>query len=95
MTPMREAEEPTELIYPPSHSWLPALSAAGLAGLVVGLFAWWPYAVIGGAVAVVSLIGWLRGTGRDMARLPRKQPLATAPIPLSGSTARSKATDGA
>lgn len=97
MSAMRDAEEPTELIYAPAHSWLPALAAAGLAGLVVGLFTWWPYAAIGGGVALVALIAWLRETGRDIARLPRRQPLSTAPIPLSGSTSTtgSKASDGA
>ena len=33
-----------------------------------GLFAWWPYSVIGGLVALFSLIGWLRANrGRDRA----------------------------
>ena len=91
---MRDAQEPTELVYPPRSSWAPALLAAGLAGLIAGLFTWWPYAVLGAAVALPALISWLRTAGREIARLPRKQEMATAPIPLSHRT-RSKASDGA
>jgi hypothetical protein len=76
--------EPTELIYQPKPSWTPALLAAGLAGLGVGLFTWYPYAVIGGVVALVALRGWLVDSVRSIARLPRKQRISSAPIPLTG-----------
>jgi hypothetical protein len=86
--------EPTELIYQPKPSWAPALLAAGMAGLVVGLFTWYPYAVIGGAVALFALRGWLVDSVRSIARLPRRQRLSTAPIPLTG-VAREKRTEQA
>jgi hypothetical protein len=52
---------------------------------VVGLFAWWPYSVIGGVVALLSLIGWLRANRAEIARMPNRQHTDTAPIPLSVS----------
>jgi hypothetical protein len=76
--------EPTELIYQSAPSALPALFAAGLAGVVIGLYAWWPYAVIGGVVVLISLFGWLRQNRRDIAAMPNRQSTDTAPIPLSG-----------
>lgn len=78
-----EIPEPTELIQPPRSSWTPALLAAGLGGLIAGLFTWWPYAVIAGFVVLLGLISWLRHAGRDLLSLPRRQRVSTAPIPLS------------
>jgi hypothetical protein len=79
-----DSREPTELIYPPKPSWAPALFAAGLAGTIVGLFDWFPYGVIGAVVALFALRSWLRSSWLGMARLPRRQRLSTAPIPLTG-----------
>jgi hypothetical protein len=91
---MNDAPEPTELVYPPRSSWQPSLLAAGLAAAIAGaVFIWWPYGVIGGFVALVALISWLRTAGRELSRLPRHQPIATAPIPLSPRTRKS--SDGA
>ncbi len=74
--------EPSELIYPPRSSWLPAILAAGLGGLITGLFTWWPFALIGGAVALLALRAWIRDAGREHTRLPRRQRASTAPLPL-------------
>jgi hypothetical protein len=82
---MSQPPEPTEVIYQPRPSASPALFALGLAAVVVGLFAWWPYAVIGGVVALFSLIAWLRTNRGEIARMPRRQHTDTAPIPLSVS----------
>jgi hypothetical protein len=90
---MNETPEPTELIYAPRSSWSPAILAGGLAGLVAGLFTWWPYAAIGGAFAVVALIAFLRAGWRDLVKLPRSQPVATSPLPLTRRTR--KASDPA
>ena len=81
---MSQPPEPTELIYQSASSALPALFAAGLAGVIIGLYAWWPYSVIGGVVALVALIGWLRQNRREIAAMPNRQHTGTAPIPLSG-----------
>jgi hypothetical protein len=82
---MTQPPEPTEVIYLPRPSAAPALLALGLAAVVVGLFAWWPYAVIGGVVALFSLVAWLRNNRNEIARMPRRQHTDTAPIPLSVS----------
>jgi hypothetical protein len=80
---MSQPPKPTEVIYLPRPSVLPALFAFGFAALIVGLFAWWPYSVIGGAIALLSLIGWLRANRSEIARMPNHQRTDTAPIPLS------------
>jgi hypothetical protein len=82
---MTQPSKATEVIYLPRSSAHPALFAFGFAALIVGLFAWWPYSVIGGAIALFSLIGWLRTNRAEIARMPRRQHTDTAPIPLSMS----------
>ncbi|HKH40498.1 MAG TPA: hypothetical protein VKA41_01440 [Solirubrobacterales bacterium] len=82
---MSQPPEPTESIYLPRPTVFPALLALGLAAVIVGLFAWWPYSVIGGFIALISLIGWLRANRDEIARMPRHQRSDTAPIPLSVS----------
>jgi hypothetical protein len=83
---MSQPPKPTEAIYLSRPTIFPALLALGLSAVVVGLFAWWPYSVIGGVIALMSLIGWLRSNRDDIARMPRRQRTDTAPIPLSVST---------
>jgi hypothetical protein len=82
---MSQPPKPTEVVYMPGPSVHPALFAFGLAAVIVGLFSWWPYAVIGGAIALFSLIGWLRSNRAEIGRMPRHQRTDTAPIPLSVS----------
>ena len=81
---MSQPEQPTEQIYLSRPTALPILFAAGLAGVVLGLYAWWPYAAIGGVVALFSLWRWLSMARRDIADMPTEQHTDTAPIPLSG-----------
>jgi hypothetical protein len=73
--------EPTELIYPPRPSWLPAFVALGLSLVLVGLFAWWVYGVVGAIIAVVAVVIWIRSAARETSRLPRRQRVATAVLP--------------
>jgi hypothetical protein len=82
---MNQPPKPTESIYLPRATVFPALLALGLAAVVVGLYAWWPYSVIGGFIALGGLIGWLRANRAEIARMPRQQDTDTAPIPLSVS----------
>jgi len=82
---MSQPPKPTESIYQPRSSVYPALLACGLSAVIVGLYAWWPYAVIGGFIALVSLVGWLRANRDEIERMPRHQRTDTAPIPLSVS----------
>jgi hypothetical protein len=74
---------PTELIYLPEPSWLPLFTALGLALTVLGLFAWWPYGVIGAIIAVVSIIAWIRRVSDETARLPIEQRPSLAVLPAA------------
>ncbi len=74
---------PTELIYLPVSSWLPLFTALGLALTVLGLFAWWPYGVIGAIIAVVSIIAWIRRVSDETARLPIEQRPSSAVLPAA------------
>jgi hypothetical protein len=82
---MSQPPEPTENIYLPRPSVYPGLFAFGLAAVIVGLYAWWPYSVIGAFIAIPSLIAWLRANRGEITRMPRRQRTDTAPIPLSVS----------
>ena len=77
----REIPEPTELVYVPAPSWRPVLLAIGLAGVGVGLFAGWVYAVVGGVLAVAALASWIRVAGYELGRLPRRQTVTAAVLP--------------
>ena len=77
----RQPPPPTELVYVPRSSWLPLLVAAGLAGLLVGLFTGWPYAVAGAVVLVASLWAWVRDAGDELGRLPRRQRVTSTVLP--------------
>jgi hypothetical protein len=79
---MSQPPKPTELIYVPRPSPFPALLAVGVAALIVGLYAWWPYSVAGGLLAFPSLVAWLRSNRREIATMPNRQEPDTAPIPL-------------
>jgi hypothetical protein len=85
---MSQPSEPTELIYLPKPSALPALFAVGLAAVIVGIYAWWPYSVAGALIAIPSLIGWLRQNRDEIAAMPREQHTDTAPIPLAAPQPR-------
>jgi hypothetical protein len=82
---MSQPPRATETIYLPGPSVHPALFAFGFAALIVGLFVWWPYALVGGVIALFGLVGWLRSNRDEIARMPRHQHTDTAPIPLSVS----------
>jgi hypothetical protein len=82
---MSQPPKPTESIYLPRPTPYPALFAFGFAALIVGLFAWWPYSVIGALIALGSLLAWLRANRAEIARMPRRQETDTAPIPLAAT----------
>ena len=73
--------KPSELVYVPGASWAPALVAVGLAGVLIGLFAGWPYAVAGAILGLASLRAWVRRTGEETGRLPREQDVSSAVLP--------------
>jgi hypothetical protein len=82
MSPQRGLPpEPTELVYLPKPSWLPAFAALGIALVIVGLFAWWVYGVIGAIIALVSIIAWIRDSAAQTSRLPIEQRPRSAVLP--------------
>ena len=99
MSDGRQAPPPSELVYVGQPSWLPVLTAAGFAGLVVGLFVGWPYAVAGAILLLASLRAWVGQTGDEIARLPREQRITSAVLPAvtlrgpSASRAKREAED--
>jgi hypothetical protein len=84
----REIPEPGELVYAPRSSWAPAFFALGLALAVCGIFAegfmvrGWIYSIIGAVVALAALRGMIRGAVRDYYRLPRRQKVRGAVLPV-------------
>jgi hypothetical protein len=80
--PSSQPPPPTELIYVPGPSWVPAITALGLTLLAVGLFTLWVYSVVGAALALLALRSWIGRTRRDVSRLPREQRPATAVLPV-------------
>ena len=77
----RRVSQPTELVYAPEPSWAPVLAGAGLAVVGIGLFTGWVYAVVGAVIALGALWTWIRGVGKDVGRLPRRQRTSTAVLP--------------
>ena len=82
---MSQPEKATELIHLPKATVMPALTAVGIAAVVVGLYSWWPYSIAGAILALLCLISWLRTNRDEIGRMPRRQRTDTAPIPLSVS----------
>jgi hypothetical protein len=73
--------ERTELVYVPEPSWTPALIAFGLAGVIVSLFTWWPYGVVGAVILLFGLRAWFAEASGNYSKLPRRQRVATSVIP--------------
>lgn len=85
---MSQPPDPTEALYLPKATVFPPLVALGLVAVIVGLYSWFPYSIVGGLIALGSLIAWLRTNRDEIARMPRRQRTDTAPIPLSASAPR-------
>lgn len=84
----RHIPEPGELVYRPSPSWAPVIFAFALALTVCGIFAegfmvrGWIYSIIGAVVALLAFRSMVRGAIRDYFRLPRKQHVRGAVLPV-------------
>jgi cytochrome c oxidase subunit IV len=65
-----EAEEAGEAIHLPGPSYQPVVLAFGLALAITGVVLFPIVAVIGGVIALVALIGWIRDTRREISELP-------------------------
>jgi Flp pilus assembly protein TadB len=65
-----EAPPAGEAVHLPGPTYLPVVTAAGVAMAVVGVVVWWVLVVIGLVVTIVALWRWIRETRQDMAELP-------------------------
>jgi len=75
------------MVYAPRASWAPAFFAFGAALALCGLFiefmvTGWLYSVIGGLVALAALRSMVRGATRDYYRLPLRQRVRGAVLPV-------------
>ena len=88
MAEHRDIHEPGELVYAPRPSWAPAFLALGIALAVCGVFLGefmlpgWIYSLIGAVVALAAVRGMAKGAVRDYYRLPRKQRVRGAVLPV-------------
>lgn len=84
----RHIPEPGELVHSSRPSWAPAIFAFALALTVCGIFAegfmvrGWIYSIIGGVIALFAFRSMVRGSIRDYYRLPRKQKVRGAVLPV-------------
>jgi len=84
----REIPEPGELVYAPRPSWAPPFFAFGAALAICGVFAdgfmvrGWVYSIIGLIVLLAAFRGIVRGARRDYYRLPRRQRVRGAVLPV-------------
>lgn len=96
MSEHRHIPEPGETIYVPRPSWAPVFFAIGALGLVGGIyaagfiFAPYIYAIIGAIFALAAFRSLVRGAIRDYFRLPRKQNVRGAALPVETISAPPK-----
>lgn len=87
MSEQRQIPEPGELVYPARHSWAPVVFALAAALALCGVFIefmlpGWIYSILGGIVLLFALRSMIRGATRDYLRLPRKQRVRGAVLPV-------------
>lgn len=88
MSEHRDIPEPGELVYAPRPSWAPAFLAAGVAVMVSGIYAQgfmvrgWIFSIVGALVFLVAFRSLVQGAVRDYFRLPRRQKVRGAVLPV-------------
>jgi len=88
MSEHRQIPEPGEMIYAPRTGWAPLFLAAGAVGLICGSFAagfiFSPFiwGVIGAVIFFVAFRSLVRTGVRGFYRLPRKQRVRGAALPV-------------
>jgi hypothetical protein len=84
----RQIPEPGEMVYAPAPSWAPLFFAIGVAGLACGTFAagfmFSPtiYAIVGAIFVLAAFRNLVRGAIRSYYRLPRRQHVRSAALPV-------------
>jgi uncharacterized membrane protein YfcA len=92
MSQHRHIPEPGELIYRPKPSWAPVFFAIGAIGLVCGtyaggfIFAPFVYGIVGAVLVLAAFRSLVRGAIRDYFRLPRRQKVPGAALPVETIT---------
>lgn len=92
MSERRHVPEPGEMVYMPQPSWAPIFFAIGVLGLVCGtfaagfIFAPYIYAVVGAILLLAALRSLTRGAIRGYFRLPRRQKVRGAALPVEQIT---------
>jgi hypothetical protein len=61
---------PGEAIHLPGPSYLPVLTAFGIAIALVGIVITWPLVAIGVLITLISIVRWIRDTRQDISELP-------------------------
>ena len=61
---------PSEEIHLPDPAYTPVVLAFGITIAVVGVVLTWIMVAIGGLIALVALVRWIRQTREEMADLP-------------------------
>jgi hypothetical protein len=88
MSEHRHIPEPGEMVYAPKPSWAPIFFAIGAIGLVCGIYAGgfifppFVYAVVGAVLVLAAFRGLVRGAIREYYRLPRRQKVRGAALPV-------------
>jgi hypothetical protein len=65
-----ETVAPTEEVHLPEPSYLPVWTAFGITVALVGILLSWVLCAIGGVIALVAIIRWIRDTRQDISDLP-------------------------
>ncbi|HEX6667510.1 MAG TPA: hypothetical protein VF081_13040 [Solirubrobacterales bacterium] len=88
MSDHRQITEPGELVYAPKPSWAPIFLALGALGLICGtfasgfIFAPYIYGIVGAVFALAAFRSIVRGAIREHYRLPRRQHVRGAALPI-------------
>jgi hypothetical protein len=88
MSDQRQITEPGELVYAPKPSWAPIFLALGALGLICGtfasgfIFAPYIYGIVGAVIALAAFRSLVRGAIRGYYRLPRRQHVRGAALPV-------------
>jgi hypothetical protein len=68
--PEEPAPPPGEPVHLPGPSYLPVLTAAGIALALVGVVISWVLSGLGAIIAVIAIVRWIRETREDISELP-------------------------
>jgi hypothetical protein len=59
-----------EEIHLPAPSLVPMFTAAGISLGLIGLIMAWPIVVVGGLIALIAIVKWIRDVRHDIEQLP-------------------------